>query len=301
MEFLEVRLDLSFHDWLNDDSKIILFNGATGTELIRRGMKPGKIPDLLNIEKPETIIEIHKSYYDAGSDMCQTNTFGSTPLNLRRHNIEERINEIIEKALENIKKVCPPGRLIVGDIGPTGEFRPPVGNASSEQWYSSFSTQAELMKNGVNLWHIETISDIKEIITAIQAIRKVSNKPIIASITYQKTKRGFFTIMGDSLEICIQALENEKVEAIGANCTLGSGDMLDLLREAIKLTDKPISVKPNAGQPRIEGDKTFYDQPIEEFAKDIHEMIKLGAKIVGGCCGTTPETIKELRKVIDSF
>ncbi|MFX0030910.1 MAG: homocysteine S-methyltransferase family protein, partial [Candidatus Hermodarchaeota archaeon] len=223
---------MSFQDWLKDDSKIVLFDGAMGTELIKRGLKPGKVPDLLNIEQSEIISEIHKSYYEAGSDMCQTNTFGSTPMNLRRHNLEDRVEEIIENALKNIKNVCPSGRLIVGDIGPTGEFRPPVGNANSEQWYSSFFTQAKLLENGVDLWHIETISDLEEMLTAIKAIREISKKPLIASITYKKTKRGYFTIMGDSLEKCIETLNNEKIDVIGANCTLGSTDMLELLKIA---------------------------------------------------------------------
>jgi 5-methyltetrahydrofolate--homocysteine methyltransferase len=290
---------LLFHDWLKDDSKVILFDGGFGSELIKRGLEPGKVPDLLNIENPDVIVEIHKSYYDAGSDMCQSNTFGSTPINLKRHNIEGKINNIVEKALDNIKKACPPGHLIVGDIGPTGEFRPPVGSASSEDWHSSFRTQTELLEDRVDLFHIETISDIEEMLAAVHAVKEVSNKPIIASITYKKTKRGYFTIMGDSLEKCVNTLEKEKVDVIGANCTLGSNDMLDLVKQTIELTKLPTSVKPNAGKPRIEGLKTFYDQPITEFVDDIHKMIELGVKIVGGCCGTTPETIKEIRKIID--
>lgn len=292
---------MSFQEWLNDDSKVIVFDGGMGTELIKKGLKPGKIPDILNIEQPDIISEIHKSYYNAGSNMCQTNTFGSTPLNLKNHNYNEQIEEITKKALENIQKVCPPGKLIVGDIGPTGEFRPPVGKATSELWNDSFSTQAKLLENGVDLWHIETVSDLEEILIAIKALREISKKPIIASITYKKTKRGeFFTIMGDSLEKCIRAIENEKVDVIGANCTLGSKDMISLLKEARKITDMPISVKPNAGQPKIEGNITYYDQPIEEFANDIKEMIELGAKIVGGCCGTSPATIKAIREIVDS-
>ena len=290
-----------FQDWMKDDSKIVLFDGAMGTELIKRGLEPGKVPDILNIEKPDTIVEIHKSYYDAGSDMCQTNTFGSTPLNLQRHKLEDRINEIIEKALENIKKVCPKGSLIVGDIGPTGEFRPPVGNASSEEWYISFSKQAELLDIGVDLWHIETISDLEEMIAAIKAIRDISKKPIISSMTYKKTKKGFFTIMGDSLEKCVGMLNNENVDVIGANCTLGSSDMIELLKNAKDLTDKPLSIKPNAGQPVVKDNRTYYEQSEEDFAEDIRKMIEIGVKIVGGCCGTSPITIKEIRKTIDSF
>jgi 5-methyltetrahydrofolate--homocysteine methyltransferase len=290
-----------FQNWLKDDSKIIIFDGAMGTELIKRELEPGKVSDLLNIEHPEIISEIHKSYYDAGSDMCQTNTFGSTLMNLKRHNIEEKIEEIIKNAILNIKKVCPSGCLIVGDIGPTGEFRPPVGNASSEEWFSSFITQVKLLEKGVDLWHIETISDLEEMLMAIKAVREVSRKPLIASITYKKTKRGFYTIMGDSLEKCIEILNNEKVDVIGANCTLGSGDMLELLKSAINYTEKPFSVKPNAGQPIVKGSNTFYEQPIEDFVNDIYEMIEVGAKIVGGCCGTSPKTIKEIKKLIDHF
>ncbi len=292
---------MSFQDWLKDDSKVVLFDGGFGSELIKRGLVSGKTPDLLNIEHPEVISEIHQSYYNAGSDMCQTNTFGSTPLNLSHHNLEDQIEKIIENALKNIKEVRPSGCLIVGDIGPTGEFRPPVGNASSGQWYSSFSAQAKLLENGIDLWHIETISDLEEMLAAIKAVRDISKKPLIASITYKKTKRGFFTIMGDSLEKCIETLNNEKVDVIGANCTLGSNDMLELLKIAKDYTDKPISVKPNAGQPRVNGDKTYYDQPVEDFVNDIHKMIKNGAKIVGGCCGTSPKTIMAIRKIIDSI
>ena len=278
----------------------MLFDGGFGTELLRRGiLEPGKVPDMLNIENPDTIVEIHKSYYNVGSNMCHTNTFGSTPLNLRRYNLEERIEEIIEKALDNIQKACPPGRLVVGDIGPTGKFRPPVGTASSEEWHSSFATQTKLLEKGVDLFHIETVSDLEEMLSAVRALKEVSNKPIIASMTYNKTKRGFFTLMGDSLEKCIKSLENENVDVIGTNCTLGSGDMLDLIKQAVDMTDMPISVKPNAGQPRVEGTKTYYDRPIEEFVRDVQEMINLGVKIVGGCCGTTPETISEIRKIID--
>lgn len=295
-----VKLDLSFQDLLKSNS-IILFDGGFGSELIKRGLEPGKVPDILNIENPDVITEIHKSYYDAGSDMCQTNTFGSTPINLKHHHIEEKLREIIEKALANIQRACPSDRLIVGDIGPTGEFRPPVGEASSEDWQSSFVNQAKLLEKGVDLFHVETISDIKEIQAAIRGIKEVSNKPIIASITYKKTKRGFFTIMGDSLEKCINVLEIEKVDVIGSNCTIGSKDMLELSKSALNFTDLPISVKPNAGQPRIEGSQTYYDQPIEEFVRDIHEMIKLGVKIVGGCCGTSPETISKIRNLLDSL
>jgi 5-methyltetrahydrofolate--homocysteine methyltransferase len=291
-----------FHDWLKDDSKIILFDGGMGSEIFKRGITPGKLPDMLNIEEPDIIYDIHKAYYDVGADMCQSNTFGASYLNLQIYKVENQIKEINERAIDNIKKACPPNRLIVADIGPSGEFRPPVGKASPDQWVSSFTKQANILKNSVDLWHIETMSDIEEMLAAIEAIRKTSTIPIISSMTYKKMKRGFFTIMGDSLEKCVRIQENAGVDVIGANCTLGSDEMVHLIKELKSITDMPISAKPNAGQPRIDSNnRAYYDQPIKEFVSDIHQIIKLGAKVVGGCCGTSPDTIREIRKVIDSL
>ena len=292
---------MQFKILLKDKSKIILFDGGMGTEIFKRGIKLGQLPDFLNIEHPDTISEIHKSYYEAGSDMVQTNTFGSSYLNLKKYGLEHRIKEINQSAIENIKAVRPNGRLIVGDIGPSGEFKPPVGKISPEEWYEGFLKQVEVLEAGVDLWHIETISDIDEMKAAIDAIKKISSKPIISSMTYKRTKRGFFTIMGDSLEKCIKIQEECQVDVIGSNCTLGSLDMIDLLKEMKKHTQFPISIKPNAGKPRVgPNGQTYYDQPINEFVGHIHEMIDLGVKIVGGCCGTSPETIKGIKKVIQS-
>ncbi|MHA2288342.1 MAG: homocysteine S-methyltransferase family protein [Promethearchaeota archaeon] len=291
-----------FHDWLKDDSKIVLFDGGMGSEIFKRGITPGKLPDTINIENPDIIYEIHKAYYDVGADMCQSNTFGASLQNLQIYKLENQIEEINIGALDIIRKACPPDRLIVADIGPSGEFRPPVGKATPDGWISSFTKQANILKDGVDLWHIETMSDIEEMEAAIEAIRSVSKKPIISSMTYKKTKRGFFTIMGDSLEKCVRIQENAKVDVIGANCTLGSDEMVELIRDLKSITAKPVSAKPNAGQPRINNDnRAHYDQPIQDFVKDIHEIIKLGAKVIGGCCGTSPDTIREIRKLIDSL
>lgn len=291
-----------FHEWLKNDSKIILFDGGMGSEIFKRGIRPGKLPDTLNIEQSDLIFEIHKSYYDAGADMCQTSTFGSSFLNLQGYRIESQIKELNESALENIKRACPPNRLIVGDIGPSGVFKPPVGKATIDEWVSSYVKQVNFLEQGVDLWHIETISDIEEMEAAIKAIRKISKKPIISSMTYKKTKRGFFTIMGDSLEKCVRIQEDRNVDVIGANCTLGSDEMIGLIKELKELTNKPISAKPNAGQPRVDqNNRAVYDQPIKDFVSDIREIIQIGAKIVGGCCGTSPETIKEIKIVINSI
>jgi 5-methyltetrahydrofolate--homocysteine methyltransferase len=291
-----------FNRWLKDDSKVILFDGGMGTEIFKRGIEPGKLPDLLNLEKPQVISDIHKAYYEAGSDMVQTNTFGSSYLNLKNYQLEGRIKEINQKALDILKTIRPEGKLIVGDIGPSGQFKPPVGKVTYEQWYDSFLKQAEILESGVDLWHVETISDSEEMKAAIEAIKKVSSKPIISSMTYKRTKRGFFTIMGDNLEKCINLQEDYGATVIGANCTLGSFEMIDLAKEMINLTICPISIKPNAGRPRVESNgQTFYDQPIDEFVSHISKILDLGIKIVGGCCGTSPNTINQIKKLIQSI
>jgi len=291
-----------FEEWVKDDAKVILFDGGMGTEIFKRGIRPGKLPDLLNIEEPKVISDIHRAYFDAGSDMVQTNTFGSSFLNLKNYKLEERIVEINKNAIENARKICPERGLIVGDIGPSGHFKPPVGDATPDKWYESFLKQTEVLESGIDVWHIETISDIEEMKAAIMAIKKVSSKPIISSMTYKKTKRGFYTIMGNSLEECIHIQENEKVSVIGSNCTLGSFDMIELLREMKNLTEMPISIKPNAGKPHVDPDgKTYYEQPVEEFVDHIKNILELGVKIVGGCCGTTPITINGIYKLIQSL
>ncbi|MFW9991151.1 MAG: homocysteine S-methyltransferase family protein [Candidatus Odinarchaeota archaeon] len=292
---------MNFTSWLKDDSKIILFDGGMGTELIKRGLDPGKVLDLHNIENPNTVREILASYYQAGSDMVQSCTFSSNLVNLEKHGVADRLMETNSKALENLKAVCPKDKLIVGDIGPSGEFRPPVGQATGEEWENGFRTQIEVLEPGVDLWHVETMSDIQEILAAVKAVKSVSKKPIIASMTYRKSKRGYFTIMGDSLENCVEILENNQVDVIGANCTLTSDQMIELAGKLVELTSLPVSIKPNAGQPRLEGGKTTYAQKPEDYAEDIKKMIEMGVKIVGGCCGTSPAHIKLLREYIDAL
>lgn len=293
---------MSFTSWLNDSKKIILFDGAMGTQVMQYGIEAGKIADILNIEKPEVIQKILLDYYNAGADMVQTCTFNANKIGLHNHHIEELLEQINMKALENSTKIRPQQRLIVGDIGPSGEFRSPIGTADESKWIAGFREQVKILEPGIDVWHIETISDLVEVQSAISAIREVSKKPIMASMTYKKTKRrGFFTIMGDSVEKCVTTLENEGVDVIGTNCTLGSHEMIDLAKEIVSLTKKPVLVKPNAGQPQLEHGLLKYDQPVQDFVADIKEMITIGAKIVGGCCGTTPKHIEELKIIIDSM
>lgn len=295
---------MSFLKWLKDPVRVILGDGSNGTELIDRGFTSGKPPDILNIQNPEIVKSVLKSFYSAGSDMVQTITLNANYLHLKKHNLHSKLEEINKQALKNIKEVCPKGKLIVGEIGPSGEFRNPLGSGTFKKWKDSFLKQVEILEGnedvGVDLWHAMGFIDTKEMNAAIAAIKEVSSKPLIASFIISKGKKGFNTLMGDSLEKCTQLLEEEEVNVIGFNCDPGTSFFIDLVREVKKLTDYPLSVKPNAGKPSLENFKTVYNQPIEEYVRDISAMIELGVKIVGGCCGTSPKHIQSVKKWIDS-
>ena len=295
---------MAFLKWLKDPSKIILGDGSNGTELIKRGFTTGKPPDIQNMESPEIVKEVLNSFYSAGADMVQTITLNATYLNLKRYKLEDKLEDINRQALQNIKDVRPKGKLVVGEIGPSGVFRDPLGSGTFEKWRESTLKQVKILEGdnggGADLWHAMGFIDVEEMSAALSAIRKISAKPIIASFIINKGKKGFYTLMGNSLKECIQLLEDENVDVIGANCDPGSTLFIDLVREAKELTDFPLSVKPNAGRPTLENYLTVYKQPVEEFVRDIAVILDLGVKIVGGCCGASPAHIQAVRMWLDS-
>jgi 5-methyltetrahydrofolate--homocysteine methyltransferase len=291
---------MDFHSLLKE-KEILLFDGSLGTQLMQRGLKQGTLPDLWNLEEPEIIKSVFEGYFQAGSDIVQTATFRANGVALKKQGIEE-IKEINEASAKILRSICPDNACIVGDIGPSGEFLPPVGNASLEDLKQGFQVQAKALSSYVDAFHIETFSDLQEMNSAISAVQSESKKPIIASMTYKKTPRGFFTVMGNSVTDSINEMINSGVSVIGSNCTLGSSEYLDLVKAMRAVTtDHPISIKPNAGQPELENGVPIYKQPPEEFANDMREILQYGVQIIGGCCGTGPTHIQLLRKEIDNY
>ncbi|MHA1197820.1 MAG: homocysteine S-methyltransferase family protein [Candidatus Heimdallarchaeaceae archaeon] len=241
---------------------------------------------------------IHLGYYNDGSDVVLTNTFGGSGMKLSAHKHGHSVEKYNVKAVELAKEICPEDCYVAGDIGPSGSFLPPVGTVTVDDFYESFLEQAGYLSDAeVDFFFIETMVDLKEAEAAVKATRTVSNKPIFASITYQKTKRGYFTIMGNSVIDCVTTLESAGANVIGANCTIGSDEMIDLIPLLSLETDLPISAKPNAGKPILQDGKTVYPTSAEEFSNDINKIIENGAKIVGGCCGTSPEYISLIKKM----
>ena len=277
------------------DERVIILDGAMGSMLISQGLEPGIPPESWNVQFPDKIKKIHQNYFEAGSDVVLTNTFGGSPLKLEAHGHEESVRKFNIKAVELAKEVCPENCYVAGDIGPSGKFLSPVGTATSNDFDINFLEQAKALEEAdVDLFYIETMVDINEAEAAVRAVRKTSDKPIFCSMTFNKTKRGFYTIMGNNVEQCVNTLKRAGANVIGANCTISSKEMVELVPIISNYSDLPVLVKPNAGQPQLVEGITVYDAQPEEFSEDIINMIKADARVVGGCCGSTPEFIKAI-------
>ncbi len=274
---------------------VLLLDGAIGTELMERGMKGGEAPDTWVLEHPGDVVSIHKAYFDAGADIVITDTFGGTSIKLERFGLSERAGEINTKAAELAKKVCPEGRFVAGDIGPTGRLLKPYGDATEEDILQAFDQQARALKEGgVDLFIIETMIDLSEALIAVDAALPLG-LPVFACVTFDKKPKGYFTMMGQSPKDVAVALAERGACAVGTNCSLKIGDMIGLVGEFSKATGVPIVAEPNAGRPN-----ETIDGP-DVFKEKLPELISAGARVVGGCCGTTPETTRKMRDVIDNM
>jgi len=272
----------------------VLLDGAMGSLLMDMGLHSGQPPEEWTMKYPERIGKIHKLYHEAGSDILQTNTFGASYYRLKECGIEEHHDLVNQRAVE-ICKEYGGDSLVSGDIGPSGLLIEPLGPATLEELEKAFSKQVVILeKAGVDLFSIETMIDIEEALLAVKAIRNISTRPIIANMTYSQTGNGYFTVMGNSLEECTKRFIDAGADVIGANCNLDSLESYQLAEELLTLTTNPISIKPNAGQPVLNGDTVSYGQSVEEFVDGMVKIYKLGVQILGGCCGSTPEYIRHL-------
>jgi len=272
----------------------VLLDGAMGSLLMDMGLHSGQPPEEWTMKYPERIGKIHKLYHEAGSDILQTNTFGASYYRLKECGIAEHHDLVNQRAVE-ICKEYGGDSLVSGDIGPSGLLIEPLGPATLEELENAFSKQVVILeKAGVDLFSIETMIDIEEALLAVKAIRNISTRPIIANMTYSQTGNGYFTVMGNSLEECTKRFIDAGADVIGANCNLDSLESYQLAEELLTLTTNPISIKPNAGQPVLNGDTVSYGQSVEEFVDGMVKIYKLGVQILGGCCGSTPEYIRHL-------
>ena len=269
--------------------ELLFFDGGMGTLLQKEGLKPGELPENWNIEKKAVIRSIHRSYYEAGSNILLTNTFGANAV--KYHDQAYSLKEIVNAAVENVKSVA--NDVVVAlDVGPTGKLLKPMGDLEFEEAYEAFK---EVMlygeQAGVDLIHIETMSDTYEVKAAVLAAKENTNLPVFATLIFDE--RGKLLTGGDVPSV-VALLEGLRVDALGINCGMGPEQMLPILQELAKYTSLPIIVKPNAGLPKQRDGQTYYDVTPDKFAKALQDIVRNGACVIGGCCGTTPEHIRAM-------
>jgi 5-methyltetrahydrofolate--homocysteine methyltransferase len=271
-----------------------------GTELMARGLAVGVPPELWNVDKPEVVRDVHDAYLAAGSDVITTNSFGGSPLKLAAHGLAGRAYELNVAAARLARKAAPPGRFVAGSMGPTGKFLKPQGPYAEEDVAAAFAEQARgLTDGGADVILVETQYDLREAIAAIRGARRVSALPVFVTMTFNARPKGYFTIMGDSTARSAADLEKEGALAMGANCTLTSEQMVGCIRSLRAATTLPLIAQANAGQPVVGADgRIGYSQGLEDYVRFVPELVRAGARFVGGCCGTDPSFIRAMARAI---
>ena len=282
---------MNIRDFIKNN--IVYLDGGMGTLLQKSGLQPGELPERWNISHPEVIKEIHKSYYDSGSNIVNTNTFGANSLKFGTDELSEIIYHAVKNADEARKASSGnQEKFIALDVGPTGKLLKPLGDLDFEDAVKAFAEVISLgVKYGVDLITIETMNDSYETKAAVLAAKENSDLPIIVTNAYGENGR---LMTGADPAVMAAMLEGMGVDAIGANCSLGPKQLMGVMDELLKYCSVPVAFKPNAGLPKSDGKVTYYDVDAEEFAQDIKLAVANGVRIVGGCCGTTPEYIKKV-------
>ena len=276
--------------------ELLYFDGGMGTLLQERGLKPGELPETWNLEHADEVTEIHRQYFEAGSDIVLTNTFGANAIKF--HNSEYELREIVTAAVSNVKKAAllgvHDGRKVYTalDVGPTGKLLKPMGDLSFEDAYEAFKETMQYGEAaGADLIHIETMSDSYEVKAAVLAAKENTSLPVFATLIFDEKGK---LLTGGDVPSVVAMLEGLRVDALGINCGMGPKQMMPILKELVKYTSVPIIVKPNAGLPKQKDGEVYYDVRPEEFAELMKEIVTSGACVIGGCCGTTPEHIRAM-------
>ena len=279
----------NFREILDDDS-VYVFDGAVGTMLYDKGVFINKSYDELNLTAPELVREVHEEYVKAGADIIETNTFGATRNKLKQYGLENQLHEINLTGVKLAREAAGEDVFVAGAIGPLDLRIEPYGPTSYQEAKDMFKEQiAALLEGGVDLFILETFSDLSEIQQAIEAIRELSDLPIVAQMTVQTDGK---TIFGADTEIITKRLESWGADVIGLNCGVGPTHILNELEKMRGYTNIKLSAQPNAGLPRDVQGRQFYMSSPEYMSKFAKRFIKAGAKFIGGCCGTTPQHIK---------
>jgi len=281
---------------------LFLLDGAMGTQLITRGGEPGVCGDYLNIVSPDVVLDIHKSYFAAGSDAVLTNTFGANRYALARHGLAEKSEEINTAAAKLARQAAGEEKYVLGNIGPSGDFLEPLGNLKPQELKDVFAKQARaLAAGGVDGFIIETITALDEATIAVEAVKSVSDLPVFASLAYDPAGDEFRTMMGVDVGTAVGRLLSLGIDAIGFNCGSLSMDQYVKLAQiyASQVKGKvALLAEPNAGKPQLIDGKASYNVSPDEFAAAAEKIRAAGFSIIGGCCGTSPAHIKAVADIL---
>lgn len=283
--------------------RVLISDGAWGTFLQQKGMKPGECPEKWCLDKPEEVQEIAGNYIEAGADMVESDSFGGSSFKLEHYGLSDKVHEINEAAAAISRKAAGNDNWVIASIGPTGKMLI-MGDVTEEELYESFKDQAvALEKGGADAICIETMSATDEATIAVKAVKENTNCEIICTFTFEKTVQGHYrTMMGVSPAEAAKAVLEAGADILGTNCGNGMERMIDIVREIRTVAaDVPILVHANAGLPRNINGKDVFPETPEEMANRVPDLIDAGANIIGGCCGTTPDHIKAMKKAAEKY
>ena len=279
------------------EGRILIFDGAMGTQLEERGVHPG--PEA-NVKSPSMVLDVHKAYIMAGANVLITNTLTANRLALERSGTVEHILEYNTAGVRLCREAAGDTAYVAGDIGTTGQFLEPYGDYTEAQFHEVFSEQAKVLADaGVDVIIIETMTDLNEMAVAIKACKSAVTVPVIASMSFDSGAAGYRTMMGNDVETCARRMLEAGADIIGANCGgITPDEMAEVIAVMRRITSGPIIAEPNAGVPELIDGRARFNLGPEGFAEGAMKCVEAGAQLIGGCCGTSPEHIAALKKAV---
>lgn len=280
-------------------SKVLVYDGSKGTMLHRYGMKGGECPELWNVTHAEDVKKVYNSYKEAGADVIQSNTFQGSRIKLEEYSLDSRTYELNYESIRLAKEVMGNEGFVAGSIGPIGKLFEPSGDLTFECAYETFKEQVKAIADaGADAINFETFTDLAEMRAALLAAKDVTNLPVICSIAFESNGR---TLMGTDPKVAAVVLESLGADMVGTNCSLGPQHLVEIIKSMNDVCGLPLCAKPNAGLPElVNGEAVFKESP-ENFSRLAAEFVKYGVRLIGGCCGTTPEFIKALKDAIEGL
>ena len=282
---------------LLDERRVLVADGATGTNYQAMGLPPGTAPEEWLFEAPERVLELHRAFVDAGADLILTDTFGATPLRLQHTTLAGRVHDVNVRAVELAREAADGKALVAGSMGPTGHLFEPLGPLTRGECVENYADQAAaLTEGGADLLVLETFFALDEGLAAIEGTKRVSDLPLVVSFSFDQGTR---TMMGLSPTEMVEAVGPLGVAAIGANCGKSLGEADTVVAELVAVAgDAPVWAKPNAGVPKIVGDAVVYEADPEMLAAHARRYAEQGTRVVGGCCGSTPEHVAAIARAV---